>query len=442
MFTIDPARETAVYFLAQVDAGRVRLNQLAAAVSKETLNRRDTSFVRQLVYGTLRFRKRLDWIVDRFAHKPIATCSSLLQQILRVGTFQLCFLDRTPTHAAVDTSVAMAKRHVSRGSAKMVNAVLRRVGAEINQIPFPPRDTQLLDYLEVYQSHPRWLTERWLGRWGSDLTEATLAANNNPAPTTIRANRLRIGINELPKRLGDDGIEVTRTGPLEGFFEVRSGEELFNSPSFNEGLFQVQDVNAALPVALLDPQPGETLLDCCAAPGGKTTQIAEWINDRGLVVAVDLRPSRLRMVRENTERLGFRSIRPIAQDITHFSHRFDKVLADVPCLGTGVLGRRPDVRWRRTAYDLSVITATQDAILTHAFENVKPGGILTYSTCSLEPEENELLVDRFLEAEPSAWLEPAEQTFPNSPWAGRFIETIPGRDGGDGCFAARIRRLK
>jgi 16S rRNA (cytosine967-C5)-methyltransferase len=165
------------------------------------------------------------------------------------------------------------------------------------------------------------------------------------------------------------------------------------------------------------------------------------MNDRGLVVALDLRPGRLQRVRENIERLGLRCIRPVAQDITHFQGSFDRVLADVPCSGTGVLGRRPDMRWRREQDDLAAMAATQLAILHQAFANLKPDGVLTYSTCSLEPEENEMLVERFLASEPSARLESACEIFPQSVWAGRYVETIPGRDGGDGCFAARIRRL-
>ena len=441
MFSIDPARETAVDFLFQMDGGTARLDQLSSKAASELLDTRDRNFARQLVYGTLRFRRRLDWIVDQFARRPLSTCSNLLQQILRVGAFQICFLDRTPVHAAVDTSVSMAKRHVSRGSGGMVNAVLRRVGDNRDHFIYPPRGTDLLGFLETFHSHPRWLVERWVQHWGVNIAEATMAVNNIPSATTIRANRLRTDRDGLLARLRSGGIEAEPCGPLDGFLRVESGEELFKSSAFAEGWFQVQDRNAAIPVALLDPQPGERVLDGCSAPGGKATQIAEAMNDRGLVVALDLNPGRLRRVRENSDRLGLTCVRPVALDIAHLEGSFDRVLADVPCTGTGVLGRRPDMRWRRSPDDLSRMSAIQLPILNRAFANLKPGGVLTYSTCSLEPEENDVLVERFLESEPRGQLESACATFPHSAWAGRYVETIPGRDGGDGCFAARIRRL-
>ena len=441
MSDADPARTTALHLLRQLEVGRTSLDHLLTRLDQGGLPTRDRHFVRHLVLGTLRWQKRLDWIVDQFSHRPIATLSPWARQILRLGVYQIFWLDRVPPRAAVHTAVELAKQFGHRGIVGLVNAVLRRALREADHIHYPCRRTDPTAYLAVYYSHPQWLVERWLARWGEPTTENLLRAHNVPVPVYIRLNSRRTTAAELVAALEAEGLQLRPAGPLPEYFEVLEAEGLFATRAHTAGLFQVQDINAGLPAALLDPQPGEQVLDLCSAPGGKTTQMAIAMQDCGLIAAADRAPERLCRVRENAARLRLQSIRLLVQDARFpAAGGFDRVLADVPCSATGTLGRRPDARWRKQAEQLSGLAELQYAILSQAFACLRPGGVLVYSTCSLEEEENAALVERFLAATGTAVLEPATGPFPDQIWADRYLQTLPGRDPGDGSFAARIRK--
>lgn len=428
----DPARSLALRLLRDFEVSGAPLEHLLEGLGSSPLAPRDRRFVRQLVLGVVRWQGRIDWIIDCFARRPISSCSPWARQLLRLGAYQILWLDRVPPRAAVHTSVELAKRFAHRGVADLVNAVLRRVATSAPRIPYPSRGEDLAAYLSVYHSHPRWLVERWLNRWGEAATEALLQADNRQPPIYIRLN---------PRRADRPPAGALPAGPLPGFFAVDEPEGLFHSPEHGAGHFQVQDINAGLPAALLQPRPGERLLDACSAPGGKATQLAIAMQDRGLVVAADLSPGRLRRVRENAARLGLRSIRALVEDArAGHSGPFDRILVDAPCSATGTLARNPDARWRKRPEQLPGLAALQYAILRQAFARLRPGGVLVYSTCSLEEEENSGVVERFLAATPQARLEPAAAFFPGVPWAGAYVQTLPGREPGDGSFAARIRQ--
>ncbi|NKB69186.1 MAG: 16S rRNA (cytosine(967)-C(5))-methyltransferase RsmB [Candidatus Latescibacteria bacterium] len=434
----DPARTVALHLLEAVETQPDSFDSLLESRPVRDLDERDRRFVRQLVLGTLRWQGRLDWILDQFTRRPLAQTPPRLRQILRLGAYQLLWLDRVPERAAVHSSVELAKRFAPGGKA-LINAVLRQVVRRSADISYPPRQSDLTGHLAAFQSHPRWLIERWLKNWGESATEALLQAANEPSTTFLRLNPLRTDSQRLAQQLATAGVQVEAAGPLSGFFAAQSGGNLFSSPAYRQGLFQIQDINAGLPVALLDPQPGERILDMCSAPGGKATQIAERMGDSGLVLAADRSPQRLRRVGDNARRLGLNCVHPLAWDARREGlGGFHRVLADVPCTGTGTLGRRPDARWRKRPEQLAQLTGLQDQLLHRAFACLRPGGVLVYSTCSLECEENAERVERFLAAEPRARLETAEPFFPGHLWAQRFVETRPGREPGDGCFAARI----
>ena len=313
------------------------------------LSRRDRALLTALVYGVTRWRRELDWLIDRCAERV----QPEIRQHLRVALFQVRHLDKIPRHAAVDEAVELAKG-VSRKSAGFVNAVLRKAA-----------DLELPDAVGVRTSHPDWLIERWRRRFKPKELEAILEADNAILPVTVRPNPLRV---KHPVDLeGDPAAD----------------------PRFEAGEFTVQDETSMKVAPLLDPKPEERILDLCAAPGGKTTHLAELMGGKGRVVAVDL-PDRIGLVAQSAKRLGLGNIECVAGDGTTigFKGAFDAILLDAPCSNTGVLARRPDVRWRLREKDIAGAAALQRGLLENAARLLAPGGRIVYSTCSLEPEEN------------------------------------------------------
>jgi 16S rRNA (cytosine967-C5)-methyltransferase len=315
------------------------------------LSRRDRALLTTLVYGTTRWRRELDWLIDRCAQRVHPE----IRQHLRLALFQIRHLDKIPRHAAVNEAVELAKG-VSRKSAGFVNAVLRKAA-----------DLELPETVGVRTSHPDWLIERWRRSYpGKDL-DAILEADNAVLPMTIRPNPLK------------------PAGPIQVEGDPAA------DPRFAEGLYTVQDETSMKVAPLLDPRPDERILDLCAAPGGKTTHLAELLGGKGKVVAVDL-PDRIGLVAESASRLGLANVDCVAGDGATIAFRdaFDAILVDAPCSNTGVLSRRPDVRWRLREQDIAGAAALQRQLLQNAARLLRPGGRLVYSTCSLEPEENRL----------------------------------------------------
>lgn len=445
--TIDPARDWALRCLSEFEAEGTPLERLFERCPG-ALDSRDRRFARQLILGTLRWRQRIDWILDRFARKPMATTEAQLRQVLRLGTYQIIWLDGVPNHAAVNGAVEQARRYGRNGLTGFVNAILRQISRHGAETALPGRATPG-KYLSVRHSQPQWLVEKWLAQRGSEATRKMLTAMDEPGDLYLRANRMQTSASDLADLLRREGRTVIEAGRLPGFAAVTPADGLFDSPAFADGLFQIQDVNAALPVALLAPAPGERILDLCAAPGGKATQIAEQMDDDGLVVAADRIPARLRIVRANAARLRLGCLKTVACDArfpacrrgTEMAAGFDRVLADVPCSGTGILGRHPEHRWEKSPARLHELVELQYQILQTGFAQLRPGGVLVYSTCSLEPEENIQVIEAFLAADDAAELEPASQILP-SVAAADYLEIVPGPLPGDGVFAARIRKLR
>lgn len=420
---------------------------LHSLLGRSALNAADRAFATDLVYGTLRWRGRIDYLLSHFLDRDLEKLEPLVATALRLGAYQILFSERVPPEAAVDESVRCVRAAGAERATGLVNAVLRRLAAEHARIALPSLESHPLEHLTHALSLPPWIAARWLERYGAAEAAELAQASNLPPPLTLRANRSLISRDALlaemrerfpearPCRHAEDGIVLGRRG------------NPALDPAFLAGRFTVQDEASQLVVALLDPQPGEQVLDTCAAPGGKATAIAERIGSAGLVLALDRHLGRSDLVRRAARRLQLPNLscaeRDSSRPLTDLG-LFDRVLVDAPCSGLGTLRRNPDARWRIGAGDPEKLAEVQRAILRSAAECVRPGGALVYSTCTLLPEENEQLVASFLSerrdfraCEPSA-LPAALAPLLDSEGC---LRTLPHRDDADGFFAARLERL-
>ncbi len=406
----------------------------------------DRSFLTELTYGVVRWRGRLDWAIRQFSKIPFEKIDLETLNVLRLGLYQILFLSRTPSSAAVNESVELAKRIRGRGGAGFVNAVLRSTIRQKDEIHYPELGQDPALHLSVVHSHPLWLVQRWAKELGPEETLRVCKFNNQISPLTLRTNTLKIDradlieklskkeLNPLPSHYSDEGILLQDPPPV---------SEL---PFLKEGLFIIQDEASQLVTSILGPKPGERILDGCAAPGGKTTHIAQTMENRGEIYAVDLTKGKLDLIEEMCQRLGVKIVKtvkadagkplPIPQGMT-----FDRVLADVPCSGFGTLRKNPDLKWRRGEGDILRLRELQLSILNHLSAYVKEEGVLVYSTCTVFHEENEDVVEKFLEGHPEFKLEPMDRVLPEKCHfliQEGYFKTFPPKDGMDGFFAARM----
>jgi 16S rRNA (cytosine967-C5)-methyltransferase len=437
------AREVAVRALEHVEANASFADlALEREQAARTLSSRDAALAMELVYGTLRWQRYLDWILAPHSRRRLETLDPRVRVILRVTAYQIALLDRVPSFAAVNDAVTLAPR--TPGVKPFVNAVLRSFARRSprEREPATPRDP--VDALATRCSFPTWLAARWVARLGREEAEALMRASNERPPLTLRANALRTSRDALAERLAaEEGLvgRPTRHAP-EGLV-VGPGGAPASWRAFGDGSFAVQDEASMLVARLLAPAPGATVADVCAAPGTKTTHLAELMADRGRVLAFDREPARLTRVREAAARLGITIIdaRDGAVDALApaFCDACDAVLVDAPCSNLGVLRRNPEVKWRRQPSDLGPASRQQSEILSAASTMVKPGGRLVYATCSLEPEENEAVVGAFLRARPEFTIDPPD-TFPLPLDADGWLRCRPDRHDTDGFAAVRFRR--
>jgi 16S rRNA (cytosine967-C5)-methyltransferase len=399
---------------------------------------RERALATQIAYGTVQRRATLDHVIVALAGRPTSRLEPAVLAALRLGVFQLAFLDRVPAHAAVGESVALVKADSPRG-AGLVNAVLRRAAREARaMVATLPERTPAEAALR--HSYPEWIAALWFATLGAEPARALMAAGNEPAEAALRANTLRTGAAELAERLpvASHPAEWLPEGlVLDGPFDA------FSSPLWEAGLFMPQSRAAMAVARTLDPQPGERILDLCAAPGGKTTHLAALMGDEGEIVAVDRHPGRAEALRRTAARMGAHSVEVRTADATATpGETYDRVLVDPPCSDLGTLAARPDARWRKQASTPAELAAEQRRILEAAAAAVRPGGVLVYSTCTISPAENEQLVDAFLAFHDEFALEQPPSDLPvwDHPTVARYQQTLPHRDGTDGFFIARMRR--
>lgn len=415
-----PARDTAVDILREWKADSI------LPVERLSRDMPDHRLAGELVYGVARWRGTLDWMIDRLVPRPPAAA---LRPVLWIGLYQLFMMDQTASYAIVNETVETARRKGGEKAARFINAVLRNALRKQQQITKQWQEASPA----IRYSHPEELVKRWQKQFGPDKTALLLEWNNRRPQVAVLPHK--DSVEEFIARLSAAGIQSTpHPARPEQWILLEGAFSLTEIPGFEEGHFSVQDPATYGAVELLDPQPGDKVLDACAAPGGKALLTAEKISDGGSVLACDISAKRLKRVQENAQRRNIGNLRIIAADATGRKDRrleteapFDRILLDVPCMNTGVLRRKPDARWRFNKERLETCTALQNAILDYTATLLKAGGTLVYSTCSLEPEENEQLLNKWLKNNPDFRMNAMKHSFPP--------ETAC-----DGAFAARIIR--
>ena len=431
---ITPARDAAARVLGDLRSGTMLDLALDRAVSR--LDARDRRWLRELVFGVLRRRAWLDAVLDARVRGGTARLHPGVADLLRLGTQQLLFMNSVPAYAAIAQTVEQVKGTHGVGAGKLANAVLRRVDRERGAIePAAPADP--LDAMAMAHSHPRWLVARWIGRWGAARTSALLVANNREAHTILRP--IAIVREQLEAMLDAAGVRTTEPPLAPDSLAIPHGVSLTSLGAFQQGLCFVQDPAATMVTQYAAVAPGSIVADLCAAPGGKAFELAR---DARLVLACDGSTARLARVRENLRRVDLPNVVPILADARFPALQpVDAVLLDAPCTGTGTFRRHPDARWRLKPSDLAVMSAVQRSLLRSAAAIVAPGGLLVYSTCLLEQEENDEQVEAFLAGHAEFTLEPPPPgTVPESVLDAGRLRVLPHVHGTDGAFAARFRR--
>ena len=444
---MDNARETAVRIFYEVHENGAYANvALAKALRRSKLSEQDRRFVTELVYGAVKAGGTLDWILRRYVKRPVRKIQPLVREILHLGLYQLFYLDKVPASAVCNTSVELAKGMGMKGLSGFVNGVLRTAVREPQRAAFPEGKGHATEGLALRSQHPEWLVRHWVRTFGFEAAEKICAFDNEQPILSVRANTLRTDREQLQQALAEAGAEVRCSDwAPEGLLITKHGA-LDELKPLQEGLCQVQDESSMLVAHVVDPQPGEFILDCCAAPGGKTTHMAALMQDRGRIVAGDIYDHKLQRIADNASRLGIHIIETQRLDAReagdYYEGMADRVLIDAPCSGLGVLRRKPDARWRKTQQEIEALPKLQLEILTRASRAVKPGGILVYSTCTIELSENQAVVSRFLEEHPEFELQTTGRflPLPSIHRQAKMVQLMPQVDGTDGFFICRMKR--
>lgn len=404
---IDKVRELALKVLYKIDKeeaySNIALNEILNA-NREKLTPKDIGLISEIIYGVTTWKLTLDVIIIKHSKIKMKKISTWVVNILRMGIYQILFLDKIPQSAAVNESVNLAKRYGHKSSANFVNAVLRKISmvdyAELFKIENP------IERISKTTSMPVWIIEELLKDRDYNISNVRKICGNlvQRPNITIRRNNLKINKEEFEKQLKERNINFTEFEENKDFYIVEKIKNIENLDMFQKGYFTVQDLSAGMSAYMLEPKENEYILDACSAPGGKTTYIAELINNKGKILAWDLYEARTNLIKENAQRLGINIINTETNDATkykaEYNEKFDKILLDVPCMGIGVIKRKPDIKWHRKPEDLKVISKVQYEILENCSKYVKKGGTIIYSTCSILEKENHGIIQKFLEKNP------------------------------------------
>lgn len=447
MKKIDLARDAAVSVIYRVlREGAYSNIAIKQELDKGGLLKLDKALVTEIVNGTLRNLTRIDWVKSQFVKKN--KIEPWIEDIIRCGIYQLLFLDRVPDSAVCNESAELARKHGHEGTVKFVNGVLRNVSRNKEKLEYPDKEKESVKYLSVFYSHPEWMVKKWVKDYGRDFTEELLKSNNETPPFTIRCNKLKIRKQELMTMLSEENIDCTEGRYNPEAIYIRGTSAIEGKDSFKKGYYQVQDESSMLVAHIMDPKPGDRVLDICSAPGGKTTHIAELMGNQGEIVARDIHQHKLKLVEENCSRLGVGIVRTELYNAMLLDEgsleKYDMVLLDAPCSGLGVMRRKPDLRWKKEQDNFWELAKLQRDMLELASRYVKPEGVLIYSTCTINKTENLEVVKDFLSGSQQFQLESIIGQIPEnlvceSAHKG-YLELFPNTHGTDGFFIAKMRK--
>ncbi len=436
------ARYFAVKILSRYDRSDSYIDKLLSHTLKnENLSPPDKSLLTEIVNGVIRWRTRLDWVLTGFYYGDYQKCLNLVKNAMRVALYQILYLNRIPIPAAINESVEIVKNIQGDKTAGIVNGVLRNIARNIENIRYPEKSDDEIYHLSIMHSHPKWMVKKWVDRYGIKGAEKLMEYNNQRPYIAVRVNALKSSVEEIKNIFDEHNIEYKENKYLKNTLLLFAPKyDLTASDLFKNGKITIQDPSATLAATLAEAQPGWNVVDLCAAPGGKSYILAEQMLDEGTIIALDKHESKMNYISEGAQRLGFSCIKAQAGDAVVFTSEqpYDLVFADVPCSGLGTLSKKPDIKWKKEPDDLIMIQKIQRDILNNAANLVKNGGVLIYSTCTIEPEENEDNIVWFLKQHPEFELELAEMYLSDEICSDGYMKIIPHIHKMDGAFAARL----
>ncbi len=440
------ARLYAYYALRKFNDGEYSIDPFIERIYEKNIPRRDQALANELILGVIRWLKKIDFILSTFSKKSIESLDSPIRAALRLGAYQIYFLDRIPTSAATNESVELVKRDMGLSGASFVNAILRKISKNKKRILLPDERSNDVRSLSIYFSHPEWMIKRWFKRFGKEETKKILKANNDHPPVSLWINTHLFSAKSVIKKLEEERIKIIPSPYLKNSFTVKSGHP-YRTKIFKEGSFYIQDEASQLITVLFGEKISGIAADVCSAPGGKGMKLANDSYDNLFVVGIDVSKWRLKILKENLNRMKIKNFAPIIANMegnSPLKRKFDFILVDAPCSGTGVIRRNPEIKWRLKQKSIMQFHYRQLAILSGVKNAVRKGGLLLYSVCSIEEEENENTVSSFLNSSPNFRLEnPSNNIYQRARTLldeKGFFRTYPHRNNIDGFFAALFKR--
>lgn len=437
-------REEIFKILNQIESGKGYSNIVLNKMTRG-MDTRDSNFAREIVYGVLENRIYFEWVVSRHSKLKLSKISPAVMTIIKMGLYQILKMDKVPDSAAVNESVKLAKRHANRGAQGFVNGLLRNVARNKESIGFPDRGESLVKHLSVRYSYPEWIIEDWIGVYGEGFTEELCEANSGKPLLNIRVNTLATDRVSLMKELEKSGRDCKTAKYGKDIIVVSNPDGLMDTEEYRDGLFTVQDESSSLVGQVMNPKSGSTVVDVCSAPGGKTTHIAQLMKNKGKIIARDVYQHKLDLIESNARRLGISIIETGLADATICDEslvgKADYCLVDAPCSGLGLIRKKPEIKYNKSRTDLEELSKLQKKILESSSRYVKKGGVLVYSTCTINPKENIEVVEDFLTGNPEFKLAPFESELPLEESKLGHVELYPNVHGTDGFFISKMIRM-